>query len=107
MAAGGDGDNNSEKANVGKEFGSRADIKPGCQIWCKTRFGDEFQGEVMAYDRETKALIISILFKKKSLILEPGSRCMSEPRARSWPRSTVWRLDARSRPKLRLNPYSI
>ena len=35
-------------------------LQPGAVISCKTQLGEEFSGEVMAFDEDSKALVISI-----------------------------------------------
>ena len=43
-------------------FDKKNHVPPGAIVFCKTNFGEEFEGEVMGYDDEAKALIISIFF---------------------------------------------
>jgi len=41
-------------------------IHTGSTIWCKTSLGDEFKGEVMAYDPESAAIVIKSASSSKS-----------------------------------------
>lgn len=52
MAAGSDAASEKKKSVT---------IQPGSVIRCKTNFGESFEGEVMGYDEETRAVVISIL----------------------------------------------
>ncbi|XP_065666777.1 protein LSM12 homolog A isoform X2 [Hydra vulgaris] len=45
----------------------KSHLTSGCVVICKTNLGKEFEGEVICYDEETKALVIKLNPKKKLL----------------------------------------
>lgn len=45
---------------ISGERKKQATIQPGDIIWCVTNLGEEYKGEVMGYDEQTKAVVISI-----------------------------------------------
>lgn len=51
-------------SDVAAERKKPASLQPGDVIWCKTRLGEEYEGEVMGFDDNTQAVVISILFSK-------------------------------------------
>lgn len=48
------------------------DIPPGSIVSCTTKFDEKYQGEVLAFDYNTKFVVISILYIWES-IYKPAS----------------------------------
>ena len=57
MAADGNGENSDDRTT------GKIEITPGCKVWCKTLYNEEFQGIVTGYDQNYRIIFISILQK--------------------------------------------
>ena len=51
---------NYKMAAGNDSVGEKKKIQVGAVVCCKTNLGEKFEGEVMGYDEETKAVVISI-----------------------------------------------
>lgn len=48
----------------------------GSIVWCRTCYNKEVEGEVLAFDPQTKILILSILCQRRKLLFRKTENCL-------------------------------